>query len=413
MAVQKKHSFRDLVSALKQKPFLIAFLMGFSSGLPFLLTSKTMQVWLKESSVDLTLIGIFAFVGLPYTLKFVWSPLVDRYKFPFLGLRRGWILVSQIVIALMILFMAMIDPQTNLWWFAIAAMLIAFFSSTQDIVVDAYRIETLKAEDLGMGTALYMYGYKIAMLISGALALILADHMSWRSVYFIMAVFMGVSVVITLWAEEPEVKTVHPHSLKEAIFNPFVEFFSRKFAFLILIFIILYKVGDNMAGSMLSPFYLDMGYTKTEIGVIAKAIAPTIGWIGPVLGGFLVYFFGIMGALWIAGFLQAASTFCFVVLAWVPKNLFLYGAVISFEDVTAAVGSIAFVAFMSNSVNRKFTATQYALLSSLAQVPRVFIAMPTGYLAKTMGWPNFFIFCALAAIPGMLLLFLFRQTKTA
>ncbi len=379
--------------------------------MPFFLTSKTMQVWLKESNVDLTTIGIFSMVALPYALKFLWAPFLDRYKFPFLGQRRGWLLVAQIAITVMIFVMGAIDPSQNLWWFAVMALLIAFFSATQDVVVDAYRIETLSDDELGPGTTLYMYGYKIGMLITGALALILADHISWQSVYFIMGLIMGLTVLITFFADEPKARVSKPETLSEAVINPFKEFFNRRAAFWILLFIVLYKVGDNMAGNMLSPFYLDMGYSKTEIGVIAKAISPTISWIGPVLGGFLVYFVGISGALWIAGFLQAASTFCFAFLAWIPKSLILYGSVVAFEDISAGVGSVAFVAFMSNSVNREFTATQYALLSGLAQIPRVIIAAPAGFLAKTLGWVNFFTFCALAAIPGMLLIFFFLRPR--
>lgn len=407
----QKHRFRDLISALKQKQFLIVFLMGIPSGFPFLLTSKTMQIWLKEASVDLTVIGIFSMVALPYTLKFLWAPFVDRYEFPFFGLRRGWLLICQIFLTVLILVMSLVNPADNLWWFAVMALLISFFSATQDVIVDAYRIDTLSSDDLGLGTALYMYGYKISMLITGALALILADHISWRSVYLFMASVMALTIFITFFADEPKARVTHPQSLRQAVVNPFKEFLTRKNALWILLFIVLYKVGDNMAANMLSPFYLDMGYTKTEIGVIAKLISPTISWIGPVLGGFLVYFFGISGALWIAGFLQAASTFCFAVLAWVPKNLWIYGAVISFEDVTAMVGSVAFVSFMSSSVNRQFTATQFALLSGLAQIPRVIIAAPAGYFAKTMGWPSFFIFCALAAVPGMFLIFFFLKPR--
>lgn len=407
----QKHSFRDLLSALKQKQFLIVFLMGIPSGFPFLLTSKTMQVWLKEASVDLTVIGVFSMVALPYTLKFLWAPFVDRYKFPFLGLRRGWLFICQVFLTLLIVIMSLVNPAENLWWFAVMALLISFFSATQDVIVDAYRIDTLSSADLGLGTALYMYGYKISMLITGALALVLADHISWQSVYISMATIMGLTIFITYWADEPKSRGSHPESLQQAVVAPFKEFLARKSAFWILLFIVLYKVGDNMAANMLSPFYLDMGYTKTEIGIIAKLISPTISWIGPILGGFLVYFFGISGALWVAGILQAASTFSFAFLAWLPKNLWLYGAVISFEDVTAMVGSVAFVSFMSNSVNRQFTATQFALLSGLAQIPRVIIAAPAGYFAKTMGWSSFFIFCALAAIPGMLLIFFFLKPR--
>ncbi|OQW51245.1 MAG: hypothetical protein A4S09_17615 [Proteobacteria bacterium SG_bin7] len=411
MHSEKTHSVRELLSTLKQKPFLLAFLMGFSSGMPFLLTSKTMQVWLKEANVDLTVIGIFSMVALPYTLKFLWAPLIDRYQFPFLGLRRGWLFVCQVFLGILIGTMALINPAEHLWGFAVMALLVSFFGATQDVVVDAYRIETLSRKDLGPATALYMYGYKTSMLITGALALVLADHISWRSVYIIMALVMALTVSITFFADEPKVRASHPESLQQAVVNPFKEFLTRKYAVWILLFVVLYKVGDNMAANMLSPFYLDMGYSKTEIGIIAKLISPTMSWVGPVLGGFLVYSLGISGALWFAGVLQAASTFCFAILAWVPKNLWIYGAIISFEDVTAMIGNVAFVSFMSSSVNRQFTATQFALLSGLAQIPRVIIAAPAGYFAKTLGWPPFFIFCALAAVPGLFLIFFFLRPR--
>lgn len=407
----QKHSFKQLILALKQTPFQFAFLMGFASGMPFFLTSKTMQFWLKESNVDITLIGIFAIVGLPYTLKFVWSPIIDRFTLPFLGHRKGWLAFSQFALTVLICAMGLTNPANHIWIFAILALLVAFFSATQDIVVDAYRIETLKNEELGLGTALYTYGYKIALLITGALALLLADHMSWKYVYLIMAAIMGINLFFTIRAPEPKTGDIKPKTLSEAVVLPFKEFFTRKSAILILLFIVLYKVGDNMAGSMLAPFYLEKGYTKTEVAVIAKTIAPTLSWIGPVLGGSVVYFFGIWGALWFAGFLQAASTFGFTLVAMAEKNLWLYGAVVSFEDITAAVGTIAFVAFMSNTANKKFTATQYALLSSFAGIPRVLISMPTGYLAKNLGWTPYFIFCTLAAIPGMLLLLYFRRSN--
>ncbi|MDZ4663021.1 MAG: AmpG family muropeptide MFS transporter [Pseudomonadota bacterium] len=405
----QKHSFKQMVVALKQPPFFYSLLMGFASGMPLFLTSRTMQFWLKEAGVDLTVIGIFAIVGLPYTLKFLWAPFLDRFTLPFLGHRKGWLAFSQLALTVLICGLGLINPAHHLWGFAVMALLVAFFSATQDIVVDAYRLETLKDEELGLGTALYTYGYKIALLITGALALLLADHMAWKYVYLIMAAIMGLNLIFTIKAPEPKTGNIKPKTMAEALVLPFKEFFNRKSAIVILLFIVLYKVGDNMAGNMLAPFYLDRGYTKTEIAIIAKTIAPTLSWVGPILGGSIVYFFGIWGSLWIAGFLQAASTFGFTFVALAEKNLWLYGAVVSFEDITAAVGSIAFVSFMSNTASRKFTATQYALLSSLAGVPRVIIGTPTGYLAKQMGWSSYFLFCTLAAIPGMLLLLYLRR----
>ncbi len=409
MGDAKPAGLKTIFLSLKKKQFLYAFLMGFSSGLPFLLTSNTLQAWMKDAQLDLTVIGIFSMIGLPYTLKFVWAPLLDRYQLPFFGRRRGWIFLAQSGLAFFTMAISFVQPGTHLKLFAIIALIIAFLSASQDIVVDAYRRETLSDEELGFGSALYQYGYRIAMMLAGAFALILADHISWSLVYLLMASIILMTIFITFTAPEPQQYQPPPKSLTESVIGPFVDYLKRDGAIIILLFILLFKVGDNLAGRMLTPFYLDMGFSKTEIGSIAKIFAPAFAWLGPVIGGFFVFKFGIYRALWFSGFLQAASTFGFVLLSWVGKNNWMLAAVVGFEDLTATIGTIAFVAYMASLCDKRFTATQYALLSSLSGVPRVIIATPSGYLAKLMGWSNYFLLCTAIAIPGMLLLLYIRK----
>ncbi len=295
---------------------------------------------------------------------------------------------------------------------ALAVVLVTFFSASQDIVVDAYRRESLTTEELGMGSTLYVYGYRAAMWISGGFALGLAEFMSWSQVYQIMALFMGVGVLTSLWATEPKVHSV-PQTAYESVIEPIVEFFSRNksSAALILLFILFYKMGDTIAGNMLTPFYLKMGYTKLEIAGIAKTLSLPFTLLGGFLGGLLVLKFGLMRSLWTCGILQAVSTLAFVILNVADKSLLSLGSVILFEDVTGAMGTAAFVAFMASFTNRKYTATQYALLTSLSGVPRTFIAAPAGFLAEAPGWSMFFIVCALVAIPGLLMIPLMKNLR--
>lgn len=387
-----------------QKKMIFVFLMGFASGLPLLLTSKTLQAWMTDANVDLTIIGIFALVGLPYTLKFLWSPIMDLWVPPFLGRRRGWMLISQIGVSISIIGIAFTKPNENQWIVAFFALLIAFFSASQDIIVDAYRRETLDDNELGIGSTLYIYGYRLAMLISGAVALFLADHIPWKVVYIIMAFSMIVGIATTLLSPEPDIKGKPPKSLKESILFPLIDFLKRKGAFEILLFILLYKLGDNIAGSLTTTFYLKIGFTKTEIAAIAKTLGLFSTLFGAFIGGVIILYMGINRSLWIFGILQALSTFSYAILVHTgPKNWALAG-VISFEDISSGMGTAAFMAFMASITNKRFTATQYALLTSLSGVPRVLISTPAGFLVKHLGWTLFFILCGLIAIPGILLL---------
>ena len=383
---------------------LVSFLMGFSCGVPLLLTLSVLQAWMKEEGVDLSVIGLFSLVGLPYTLKFLWSPILDRFSLPMFGRRRGWLLIFQVLLMVAVAGLGLSNPAANPWLLAGAAFLVTFFSASQDIVVDAYRREDLSDNELGLGSSLYVNGYRVGMLLAGSGGLILADHFSFQQVYLIMAASLLVGVVTTLFCREPEVAEGTPHSFRDAVLQPFVEYFSRDGALLILLFILLYKIGDQMASTMTIPFYLDMGFTKTQIGAVAKLFGfwATIG--GGLLGGIVLLRLGILRSLWIFGILQAVSTAGFSVLALIGNSLPGLAAVIAIENLTGGMGTAAYVAYMASITNKKFTATQYALLSSLMGIPRVLASAPTGFMAQYMGWPWFFLACTLVAIPGLVLL---------
>ncbi|GBE06875.1 muropeptide transporter [bacterium BMS3Abin10] len=386
---------------------LVALVMGFASGLPLLLTIGLLQAWMIEEKVDLSVIGIFALVGLPYTLKFIWAPLFDRFTLSFLGRRRGWLLVAQVALILSIVGLGFSDPSKNLWIVAFAALLVTFFSASQDIVIDAYRREDLTDAELGLGSALYVNGYRVGMLLASGGGLVLADHIPFSMVYLVMAACMLPTVVTTLLAREPAVMTDTPKTLKDAVIGPLKEYFSRSGAVWVLAFILLYKIGDSMASFISTPFYLDIGFSKTEIGLVVKVFGLGALMAGTLIGGVLMIRLGINRSLWVFGVLQAISTAGFAVLAHIGYSIPMLAAVISFENLSGGMGTAAYMAFMASITNKKFTATQYALLTSLMGVPRVIGSSGTGVLAKYMGWEGFFIFCVLIAIPGMLILLKF------
>ena len=393
---------------------LMAFAMGFSCGLPLLLTGSVLQAWMREAGVDLSVIGLFTLVGLPYTLKFLWAPILDRFTPPLFGRRRGWLLLAQVALMVALLGFSMTNPAENPWMLAFVAMLVTFFSASQDIVVDAFRREDLADRELGLGASMYVNGYRLGMLLAGGGGLILADHLPFPVVYQLMAVSMLIGVIATLLAREPEMAEGTPRTIKAAVIEPFVEYFQRDGALLFLAFILLYKLGDTMAGAITTPFYLDMGFSKTEIGAVVKLFGfwATIG--GGMLGGIMILRMGINRALWVFGLLQMASTFGFVLLAQVGHEVAMLAAVIAFENLTGGMGTAAFVGFMGALTDKRFTATQYALLSSLMGVPRVIASAPTGWMAQAMGWSGFFVFCTLIALPGLLILNRFapwRATK--
>lgn len=391
---------------------LTMLLQGFASGLPLLLTGSVLQAWLTESNIDLKSIGLFGLVGLPYAWKFIWSPILDRYKIPFLSRRRGWIFVFQILLALSLLLLGSLNPQTmNLWFIAAAALLVSFFSASQDIVIDAYRRESLSDEELGLGSSLYVNGYRLALLVANAFPLYLASFIPWQYVYYVMALMMALCTIPTLFAPIEDESAGSPKTIKDAVILPFLDFFQRKEAILILLFIILYKIGDAIATQMTMPFYLKMGYTKIEIANIVKVFGTLATIFGATFGGILLLRFPLMACLWIFGILQAISTFGFSLVAISELNLYLLAAVIAFENVAGGLGTAAYSAYMASMTNKKFTGTQYALLTSLMSIPRVIVASPSGYLVEAVGWFWFFLICTIAAIPGLLLLIILQKKK--
>jgi PAT family beta-lactamase induction signal transducer AmpG len=387
--------------------------MGFAGGVPLLLTLTVLQAWLTAEDVSLTTIGFLGLVGLPYNLKFLWAPLMDRFNPLGLGRRRSWLVISQICLAAGIATLGLQDPLEGIWKVAVAACLVAFFSASQDVVIDAYRRETLADAEQGLGASIYTYGYRVGMLLASAGGLILADVIGFAGVYLFMAGLMLSMVVITVLAPEPRDVRDPPRSLRAAFVGPFVEFFNRhnvsSSALLVLAFILLYKLGDNLASHMTIPFYLETGFSNTEIGTVVKffGLAPLL--LGVFIGGALTLKAGLYRALILAGVLQGVSTAGFVVLSVVGYNLWWLAGVVAFENLTQGMGSAALLAFMAYLTDRRFTATQFAMLSALATLPRVVLTAPTGWIATQMGWAPFFLLATLIAVPGLLLLLAFKS----
>ncbi len=383
---------------------IIAGIMGFYAGVPLLLTGSVLQAWMRDSGVDLATIGLFALVGLPYTLKFLWAPLLDRFSISRLGRRRSWLLIAQVFLVISLIGLAYTNPALSPSIVAGCALAIAFFSATQDAVIDAYRRESLADTEQGLASSFYVNGYRIGMLLASGGGLIIADFTGFQTMYQGMAVVMATAIPVTLFAAEPKPHPDQPKTLNQAIIQPFIEFLKRRDALLILLFIVLYKSGDTMASHMTMPFYLDLGFSKTEIAAIVKLFGFWATILGGVVGGILILRIGIYTALWLFGILQAVSTAGFALLASLGHTMSGLAAVISFENISGGMGTAAFIAYMASQTDRRFSATQYALLSSLMGVPRVFIAVPTGWIAEAFGWQQFFLICTLTAIPGILLL---------
>ena len=391
----------SVFQTLKSPRHVIILLQGFSSGLPLLLIGGTLRAWMKDSGVDLTLIGLFAFVGLPYSFKFVWAPIIDRFAFPIFGRRRGWMLLFQVGLILSLMGMAAIDPVTHPFQMALMAFVTAFFSASQDIVIDAYRREVLPDTELGLGSSMTQTGYRLGLLCAGSLALILADQIPWSAVYLCMAGLVFVGVFATLFCPEPILESPLPRNFKEAVIDPFVDYFKRTDAIWILGFILLYKIGDSMASDMLNPFYLDIGFTKTQIGLISKPIGIWATIAGSIVGGILLIRLSMKSALFSFGILQALTTLFLAALALTGPNPWALGGIVFFETFASGMGSAAYAAFMMKLTNKKFTGTQYALLTSFMGLPRTFFGASTGYLAKTFGWEGFFLLCTLMALPAL------------
>ena len=396
-----------LKESLFSKKMLICIFTGFSSGLPLYILVSLLPAWLRSEGVNLKAIGLFALINLPFTWKFLWAPFFDRY-IPPLGRRRGWLIISQVLLLLSIPVFGAFNPKLDIWAIAYLATVVAFFSASQDIVLDAYRRELLIDNELGLGNAVHVNAYKIAGLIPGSLSLIIADHMAWSSVFMITALFMIPGILMTIFVAEPALKDGRPKTLKAAVVEPFNEFIGRngmQTALLILAFIFLYKLGDSMATALATPFYLDMGFSKTEIGLIAKNAGLWPSVVGGLLGGVWMFKLGINRALWIFGFVQMIAILGFAFLSTVGHSLLWLGVVIGIEALGVGLGTAAFVAYIAHTTHPLYTATQFALFTSLAAVPRTFANAATGYLVESLGWFKFFILCFILAMPGMLLLF--------
>ena len=386
---------------------LICVFAGFSSGLPLYILLTLVPGWLRSEQVDLKAIGLFTLIQFPYTWKFLWSPLLDRFTFLKLGRRRGWMLITQCALLLAIALLGGLVPATDMRAIAGLAALTAFLSASQDIVLDAYRREILSDAELGLGTAVYVNAYKIAGLVPGSLALVLADHYPWPIVFIITSLFMLPGILMTLLVSEPVIPSGAPRTLRAAVVEPFVEFVGRtgwRQASLVLAFVFLYKLGDSMATALATPFYLDMGFSKSEIGLIAKNAGLWPSVFGGLLGGLWMVKLGINRALWIFGAAQALSILGFALLSQLPGDRVALGCAIGFEALGVGLGTAAFAAFIARTTNPRYTATQFALFTSLAAVPRTLINATTGWIVEQTGWFHFYLLCTLLAVPGMLLL---------
>ncbi|MEZ0122802.1 MAG: AmpG family muropeptide MFS transporter [Candidatus Reddybacter sp.] len=398
-------ALRDI---LFNRRMLICIFTGFASGLPLYILISLVPAWLRTEGVGLKEIGLFTLIGLPYTWKFFWSPLLERYPLPLLGRRRGWMLLTQLGLLFSIAALPQFNTTTQLWPLAALCGFIAFLSASQDIVIDAYRRELLPDIELGLGNSIHVNAYRIAGLVPGSLSLILADHLPWDTVFLITAAFMSVTIVLTLSIKEPDHSSPAPATLQAAIVEPFREFFQRlglSQALLVLSFMFLYKLGDNLATALATPFYIDMGFELSQIGIIAKhaALWPMI--VGGLLGGLMMVKIGINRALWVFGLVQLISIFGFALMAHVGEGLWLLALVIGFEYLGVGLGAAAFIAFIARTTSRAHSATQFALFTALTAVPRTVANAGTGYLVEAVGWEQFFYICALLALPGMLLLF--------
>ena len=405
----------SFLQAMLNKRILICIFTGFSSGLPLYILISLLPAWLKSEGVSLKEIGLFALIGLPFTWKFIWAPLFDRFT-PTLGRRRGWLFITQVGLLITLPIFGFFHPQLDIRTIAFFCVLVAFLSASQDVVLDAYRRELLPDLELGLGNAVHVNAYKIASLVPGSLSLILADHMNWASVFMITALFMLPGVLMTLLITEPAIKNAAPKTLRAAVVEPFQEFIARnglKSALTVLLFIFLYKLGDSMATALATPFYLEMGFSKTEIGLVAKNAGLWPSVIGGMLGGIWMMRLGINRALWIFGVVQMLAILGFAWLAMVGHSLPWLALVIGLEALGVGLGTAAFVAYIAQTTNPLYTATQFALFTSLAAVPRTFANAATGYLVEYFGWVHFFVLCFVLAIPGMLLLLKVAPWKTA
>ena len=400
----------SLIEAVWNPRMLICIAVGFSSGLPLYFLLQLVPAWLRRSQIDLTTIGIIGLAQLPYAWKFLWSPLCDRFSLSFLGRRRTWMLASQVLLLLSMAGIGLLSPAHSINAIVWAAFAIAIFSATQDIAIDAYRREILPDIELGLGNSFHVNAYRVAGLVPGGLSLIMADYLSWPLVFVITAVFMIPGIVCTALVSEPVMTGSPPKTLGEAIIEPFHEFFTRDgvgSAILILAFLLLYKFGDNLATALLTPFYIDVGFTNAEIGAVAKLVGFWSMIVGGFLGGLMMVKIGINRSLWLFGAIQLLAVFGFALLNEAGRNMYFLGLAVGFEYIGVGLGTAAFVAFIAAHTNKNFSATQFALFSSFFAIPRSVTGVIAGFIVEKMGlgWTNFFLICAGAAVPGLVLLY--------
>ena len=397
----------SLGAAVFNRRMLACIFTGLASGMPLYVLFQLVPAWLSDGGVSLIEIGLFSLIGLPYTIKFLWAPFLDRFVPPFLGRRRGWMLITQIFLLFSIGSMGMFDPEKSTRLIAALALAVAFFSASQDVVLDAYRREILSDDELGLGSSLHVQAYRISSLVPGSLSLILADILPWSSVFWITAGFMLVGIIMSLVVSEPESEQPAALGLRQSLAAPFFEYLGRRGwsgLILVLCFMFLYKLGDSMATALTMPFYLEMGFTKTQIGLVAKnaALWPSI--VGGLVGGLIMLRVGINRALWMFGVVQLISILGFALLASSEPKLWLLASVIAFEYLGVGMGTAAFTAFIARETSRTYAATQFALFTALAAVPRTLVNGTTGIIVEQIGWVDFFLLCTCLALPGMLLL---------
>lgn len=398
-----------LIVNKRTKDLMVVTILGFASGLPFPLVSGTLQAWLTSEGVDIKTIGLMTFLTFPYSFKFLWSAIFDRFRVPRLGRRRGWIIICQISIFTGILCLVSITPKyLSLFTFVVAV--VAFISASQDISIDAYRTEILKPKDRGLGASLSVTAYRIALIVSGGLCLLLADNLGWNLAITIVSALIIFGIISTLWAEEPEDIRL-PMTLKESFFEPFRDLLSRERSLLLLLFIVLYKLGDAYAGSLSTAFFIrGLGFSLTEVGTVNKIGGLISSILGALFGGLLLTRINLFKALIIFGILQATSNLMFVALSLVGKNFLLFGMTVIVENFTGGMGTTAFLSLLMGLCNRSFAATQYALLSSLASLGRIIISPTSGFVVDSLGWAIFYFITFLVAIPPLGLIFFLKKS---
>ena len=385
--------------------------LGFASGLPLALTSGTLQAWMTIEGVSLTTIGFATLIGQAYVFKFLWAPALDRYTPPLLGRRRGWLLATQLLLIAGIAIMAVLSPGRSLMGLALAAVTVAFFSASQDIVFDAYRADVLPAAKRGAGAAVSVLGYRLGMIVSGGLALWLAERVTgWGGMYFVMAALMLVGVAATLAAPEPKAPPAAPHSLRDAVVEPLREFFGRPGAWALLGLIVCYKLGDAFAGALSTAFLIrGAGFGADEVGLVNKSFGLAATIVGALAGGVAMAKLGLYRSLLWFGIGQALTNLGYWLIAVSPKSLALMAGAVGLENLIGGMGTAAFVALLMSLVDARFSATQYALLSAIASVGRVYVGPATGYLVEAVGWPTFFLLTVAFAAPGLALLVALRR----